>query len=126
VRAEYVAVVEVDPSRRSDSAAVGAVRGGPHPLAGTAPSGYQEFRITFEAESLTHAGVKAIASIRSATGAEVVACQVMTRAEYDDRMGLETGILGGRTTGDRTLRPTGQQLRQDSERRRRLRLPVRR
>ena len=59
-----------------------------HPEVGTSPSGWLEVRISLTANSLAHACSTALAVASAATGAEAIACEVMTARESDDREGF--------------------------------------
>ena len=48
------------------------------------------------ATGLAHACTKAAAVARAATGAESIACTVMTEHEYVARRTLQPGVVGGR------------------------------
>lgn len=82
---DYIAVVEVATrleSGRSDAAI--ALRDY-NPVFGRSPRGWVEVRLRISATGLAHACATAAAMARVATGAESLACQVMTQAEYDAR-----------------------------------------
>jgi hypothetical protein len=51
--------------------------------------------MTFHATGLAHACTKAAAIARAATGAEALACQVMTGREYEERNAPERGAPNG-------------------------------
>ena len=59
-----------------------------HPEVGTSPRGWLEVRISLTASSLAHACATALAVASAATGAEAIACEVMTSQESDDREGF--------------------------------------
>ena len=61
------------------------------PEVGTSPRGWLEVRITVTSTSLTHACATALAVASAATGAEAIACQVMTERARDDRGRLVPG-----------------------------------
>jgi hypothetical protein len=62
-----------------------------HPQVGTSPRGWLEVRLSVTATSLAHACATALAVASAATGAEAIACEVMTSQESDDRRGFLPG-----------------------------------
>ena len=63
------------------------------PEAGTSPRGWLEVRVNLTANSLAQACATALAVATAATGAEAIACEVMTERESDDRDGFVPGQL---------------------------------
>ena len=96
VRTMYVAVVEVATRHEVDLDEAMRQLADYRPVIGTSPRGWAEVQISFMATGLAHACTKAAAIARAATGAESIACQVMTEHEYIARRGLEPGPVGGR------------------------------
>jgi hypothetical protein len=96
VRTMYVAVVEVATRHEVDLDEAMKLLADYRPVIGTSPRGWAEVQISFMATGLAHACTKAAAVARAATGAESIACQVMTEHEYIARRGLEPGLVGGR------------------------------
>ena len=96
----YVAVVEVATRHEIDLDEAMQQLADYRPVIGTSPRGWAEVQISFMATGLAHACTKAAAVARAATGAESIACQVMTEHEYIARRGLEPGLVGGRHAAD--------------------------
>jgi hypothetical protein len=92
----YVAVVEVATRQDLDRDEAMRQLADYRPALGTSARGWAEVQISFMATGLAHACTKAAAVARAATGAESIACQVMTEHEYIARRGLEPGPIGGR------------------------------
>jgi hypothetical protein len=92
----YVAVVEVATRQDLDHDEAMRQLADYRPALGISPRGWAEVQISFMATGLAHACTKAAAVARAATGAESIACQVMTEHEYIARRGLEPGPIGGR------------------------------
>jgi hypothetical protein len=65
------------------------------PSLSTSARGWVEVRMTFHATGLAHACTKAAAIARAATGAEALACQVMTGREYEERNAPQRGTPNG-------------------------------
>ena len=61
------------------------------PQVGTSPRGWLEVRLGLTATSLAQACATALAVASAATGAEAIACEVMTSRESDDREGFVPG-----------------------------------
>lgn len=101
MRTMYVAAVEV---AARDQVALGEAMEALvdyRPALGTSPRGWVEVQISFPATGLAHACTTAAAIARAATGAEAIACQVMTEREYEARHGLDSGAVhGGRRAAD--------------------------
>ena len=101
MRTMYVAAVEVATTHQVDLGEVLRTLGDYHPVLGTSPRGWVEIQISFPATGLAHACTTAAAIARAATGADAVACQVMTEREYEARHGLVPGAMsGGRHSAD--------------------------
>jgi hypothetical protein len=83
----YVAVVEVETRREVDRDAAMKLLGDYSPIFGTSARGWAEVELRFSATGLAHACTKAAALARAATGAESIACQVMTQQEHRARHG---------------------------------------
>src|SRR4051812_34685271 len=97
MRTMYVAVVEVATRHEVDLEQAMKLLADYRPSIGASQRGWDEVQIRFMAIGLAHACTKAAAVARAATGAETIACQVMTEHEYVARRGLETGSdAGGR------------------------------
>jgi hypothetical protein len=98
MRMMYVAAVEVETTRQVDfDEAMEKLADYRPALVSTSPRGWVEVQISFSATGLAHACTKAAAIARVATGAEAVACQVMTKQEYEARHGhAEDGVTRGR------------------------------
>lgn len=65
------------------------------PTLATSARGWVEVQMTFHATGLAHACTKAAAIARAATGAEALACQVMTEREYQERHAPERAVPNG-------------------------------
>ena len=88
---DYIAVVEVATRLELGQAdAVAALREY-EPVFSRSPRGWVEVKLKISASGLAHACATAAAMARVATGAEGLACQVMTQAEYDARRYATTG-----------------------------------
>jgi len=61
------------------------------PVVGTSPRGWLEVRISVTSTSLAQACTTALAVASAATGAEAIACEVMTERESSDRRGFLPG-----------------------------------
>jgi len=61
------------------------------PRVGTSPRGWLEVRLSLTSTSLAHACATALAVASAATGAEAIACEVMTSQESEDRRGFLPG-----------------------------------
>jgi hypothetical protein len=62
---------------------------------GRSTRGWVELELTLEARSLSHACTTASALARAATGAEPIACHVITRAEHSALMSAAGVLTGG-------------------------------
>jgi hypothetical protein len=82
---DYVAVVEVATRLELGQTDAAASLREYEPVFGRSPRGWVEVRLKVSATGLAHACATAAAMARVATGAEGLACQVMTQAEYDAR-----------------------------------------
>ncbi len=85
MRVMYVAVVEVETRREVDHEAAMKLLGDYEPSFAVSTRGWSEVRLRLSATGLAHACTKASALARAATGAESIACQVMTQQEYRAR-----------------------------------------
>jgi hypothetical protein len=90
VRTTYNAAVEVATKKPLDVEQVSELREY-HPKVGTSPRGWLEVRISLTSTSLANACATALAVASAATGAEAIACEVMTQRESDDRGGFVPG-----------------------------------
>jgi hypothetical protein len=95
MRIMYVAAVEVATTGQVDVDEAMKTLADYSPVLGTSPRGWVEVQISFSATGLAHACTTAAAIARAATGAEAVACQVMTESEYEARSGLARGSVSG-------------------------------
>jgi excisionase family DNA binding protein len=59
-----------------------------HPAIGDSPRGWTSARISLQAETLRQATILALTVVGDATGAEPIACEVMTEAEFTAREGF--------------------------------------
>ena len=90
MRTTYNAAVEVATKTPLDVEQVPELSDyGPH--VGTSPRGWLEVRLSLTATSLAHACATALAVASAATGAEAIACEVMTSQESEDREGFVPG-----------------------------------
>jgi hypothetical protein len=96
MRLMYVAAVEVETQRQIDIDDVMRTLGDYRPTLGTSPRGWVQLRLRFSATGLAHACTKAAALARAATGAEAIACEVMTQEEHDVRHGRTADLVSGR------------------------------
>ena len=96
MRTMYVAVVEVATRGEIDHDEAMTQLADYRPVIGTSSRGWAEVQISFMATGLAHACTKAAAVARAATGAESIACTVMTEHEHIARRSLEPGVVGGR------------------------------
>ena len=90
MRITYNAAVEVATKQPLDVAQVSALSDY-HPQVGTSPRGWLEVRISLTATSLANACATALAVATAASGAEAIACEVMTERESADRGGFVPG-----------------------------------
>ena len=92
MRMMYVASVEVDTTSQLDVEVAMEKLADYYPArVGISPRGWVEVQVSFSATGLAQACTKAAAIARVATGAEALACRVMTKIEYDARKGLTVG-----------------------------------
>ncbi len=106
MRTMYVAAIEVATRHHVDLDDALKTLSDYHPVLGTSPRGWVEVQINFPATGLAHACTTAAAIARAATGAEAIACQVMTEHEYEARQGLPPGaISGGRHAAEQGDKP---------------------
>jgi hypothetical protein len=102
----YVAAVEVATRHPVDLDEALKTLSDYRPALATSPRGWVEVQISFPATGLAHACTTAAAIARAATGAEAIACQVMTEREYEARNGLDRGaVSGGRHAADQEVKP---------------------
>ncbi|MBV9830821.1 MAG: hypothetical protein JOZ82_04440 [Marmoricola sp.] len=82
---DYIAVVEVATRVETVRPEAAASLREYEPVFGRSPRGWVEIRLKVSASGLAHACATAAAMARVASGAEGLACQVMTQVEYDAR-----------------------------------------
>jgi hypothetical protein len=104
MRTMYVAVVEVAARHQIDLEEAMNLLSEYRPSIDTSPRGWVQVKMSFMATGLAHACTKAAAVARAATGAEAIACQVMTEHEHVARRGLEPTHEGA---GGRHAAPYG-------------------
>jgi len=90
VRITYTAAVEVATTKQLDVDQVPELSDY-HPELRTSPRGWLEVRLTLTAASLANACATALSVATAATGAQAIACEVMTERESDDRGGFVPG-----------------------------------
>ena len=90
MRTTYNAAVEVATTKQLDVDQVSELSDY-QPRVGTSPRGWLEVRLSVTSTSLAHACATALAVASAATGAEAIACEVMTERESDDREGFVPG-----------------------------------
>jgi hypothetical protein len=90
VRTTYNAAVEVATREPLDVEQVSQLSEY-QPDVGTSPQGWLEVRISLTATSLAHACATALAVASAATGAEAIACEVMTERESHERKDFVPG-----------------------------------
>jgi hypothetical protein len=90
VRITYNAAVEVATTKPLDVDQVSELSHY-HPEVGTSPRGWLEVRISLTSTSLANACATALAVASAATGAEAIACEVMTERESHHRAGFMPG-----------------------------------
>jgi hypothetical protein len=88
---DYIAVVEVATRLESGQTDAEAALRDYEPVFSRSPRGWVEVKLKISATGLAHACATAAAMARVATGAEGLACQVMTQAEYDARRYTTSG-----------------------------------
>ena len=84
MRVTYHAAVEVATTKPVDAEQVSELSDY-RPEVGTSPRGWLEVRVNVTSTSLAHACATALAVASAATGAEAIACEVMTERESADR-----------------------------------------
>lgn len=87
----YVAAVEVATQREVDLEEALKTLGDYEPVVARSPRGWLEVQLRLPATGLAHACTKAAALARAATGAEAIACRVMTLQEHESRHGSLPG-----------------------------------
>ncbi len=90
MRITYHAAVEVATKKPLDVEQVSELSDY-DPEVGTSPRGWLEVRISVTSTSLANACATALAVASAATGAEAIACEVMTERESSDRGGFVPG-----------------------------------
>ncbi len=85
MRNTYTAAVEVATKRPLDVDELIAALSQYEPSVGTSPRGWLEVRLNLPATTLGAACTTAISVASAATGAEAIACEVMTERESDER-----------------------------------------
>jgi hypothetical protein len=90
VRVTYTAAVEVATRQPLDVDQLSALSEY-QPQLGTSQRGWLEVRISLTSSSLANACATALAVASAATGAEAIACEVMTERESADRGGFVPG-----------------------------------
>jgi hypothetical protein len=88
---DYIAVVEAATRLETGHADAQEALREYEPVFGKSPRGWVEVRLKISATGLAHACATAAAMARVATGAESLACQVMTLAEYEARRYATSG-----------------------------------
>jgi hypothetical protein len=85
MRTTYTAAVEVATKHALEVEQLTSAFSQYSPKIGTSPRGWLELRISLRATSLAQACSRALAVASAATGAEAIACEVMTENESDKR-----------------------------------------
>jgi hypothetical protein len=85
MRTTYTAIVEVATRQRLDVERLTPELVEYEPEMGTSARGWLELRLTFPATSLKQACATALSVSSAATGAEAIACEVMTTQESRQR-----------------------------------------
>jgi len=85
VRTTYNAAVEVSTKHGLDVEQLTTALAKYHPAVGTSPRGWLVVRISLPATNLAQACTTALAVASAATGAEAIACEVMTELESEER-----------------------------------------
>jgi hypothetical protein len=88
---DFIAVVEVATRLELGQDDAAAALRDYEPVFGRSPRGWVEVKLKISASGLAHACATAAAMARVATGAEGLACQVMTQVEYDARQHATNG-----------------------------------
>ena len=100
---DYIAVVEAATRLDSGHADAQEALREYEPVFGRSPRGWVEVRLKISATGLAHACATAAAMARVATGAEGLACQVMTLAEYEARRYATNGRHAAYSEGTQLL-----------------------
>ena len=90
MRITYNAAVEVATTKQFDVEHVPELSDY-KPELSSSPRGWLEVRLTLTSTSLAHACATALSVATAATGAQAIACEVMTERESDDRGGFVPG-----------------------------------
>lgn len=85
MRTTYTAAVEVATKHALEVEQLTLALADYRPAVGTSPRGWLELRISVPATSLAQACITALAVAAAATGAEAIACEVMTERESEQR-----------------------------------------
>jgi len=88
VRTTYNAAVEVSTKHGLDVEQMTSALAKYHPTVGTSSRGWLVVQISLPATNLAQACATALAVASAATGAEAIACEVMTERESDERAGF--------------------------------------
>jgi hypothetical protein len=88
---QFIAVVEVSSRHGEVSSEAATALAEYSPVFGRSARGWVEVRLTVHASGIAHACATAAAMARVATGAEALACEVMTEQEYDARQFAQSG-----------------------------------
>ena len=94
MRSTYTAAVEVATRHPVEVSEMLAALSQYDPSVGTSDRGWLEVRLSLPASTLGAACATAISVAAAATGAEAIACEVMTETESDERNGLIPSQLG--------------------------------
>ena len=117
MRMMYVAAVEVETTRELDVDEAMEKLADYYPArVGVSPRGWVEVHVSFSATGLAHACTKAAAIARVATGAEAVACRVMTKLEYEARKGPDAAPRGRHAAYEEEIGPLPRQATERWER----------
>ena len=100
---DYIAVVEVATRLEQGHTDVAPALREYEPVFSRSPRGWVEVRLKISASGLAHACATAAAMARVATGAEGLACQVMTAAEFDARRYATSGRHAAELEGSPVL-----------------------
>jgi hypothetical protein len=88
MRTTYNAAVEVATKQHLDVDELISALAEYHAAVGTSAHGWLEVRISVPAANLAQACATALSVASAATGAEAIACEVMTAIESDEREGF--------------------------------------
>jgi hypothetical protein len=115
MRTTYTAAVEVATKHPLDVEMMAAALSQYAPEIGQSARGWLELRISLPASNLTQACMTALSVASAATGAEAIACEVMTESEYECRHAAMPSMRGPLERGTAELRlrsrPPGQNRR---------------